>query len=113
EAVVALFGGGHDGTSALATYHRRRDAAFGAMYEFTMGLAAFNPPGVADQQLLRSLVGRPAEIDRFLGIFAGVTPIKQYRSPRNALRLLGLRGLAIIAATHARAWRMSANPQPH
>jgi hypothetical protein len=79
------------------------------MYDFTIDLAGFNPPRRADQQLLASLQGRPAEIDRFLGVFAGVTPIKQYRSPRNALRLLGVRGLAkITTATLGQALHRSA-----
>jgi len=69
-------------------------------YDFTTDLAAFNPPRLVDQHLLVSLHGRQAEIDRFLGVLAGVTPIKQYRSPRNALRLLGARGLAKIAAAN-------------
>jgi len=44
-------------------------------YDFTTDLAAFNPPRLVDQHLLVSLHGRQAEIDRFLGVFAGVTPI--------------------------------------
>jgi 2-polyprenyl-6-methoxyphenol hydroxylase-like FAD-dependent oxidoreductase len=98
EAIAAGLGGGRPLNAALADYQRRRDAALGPMYDFTADLAAFNPPRPADQHLLASLRGRQAEIDRFLGVFAGVTPIKQYRSPRNALRLLGVRGLAKIAA---------------
>ncbi len=93
---------------ALADYQRRRDATLGPMYDFTTDLAAFNPPRLADQHLLASLHGRQAEIDRFLGIFAGATPIRQYRSPRNALRLLGMRGLTkITAATLGQALRGS------
>jgi hypothetical protein len=84
--------------AALADYQRRRDAALGPMFDFTTDLAAFRPPRLADRQLPASLHGRPAEIDRFLGVFAGVTPIRQYRSPRNLLRLLGVRGLARIGA---------------
>jgi 2-polyprenyl-6-methoxyphenol hydroxylase-like FAD-dependent oxidoreductase len=95
--------------AALADYQRRRDAALGPMYDFTIDLAAFNPPRLADQHLLASLHGRPAEIDRFLGVFAGATPIKEYRSPRNALRLLGVRGLAkFTAATLGQALHRSA-----
>lgn len=84
--------------AALADYQRRRDAALGPMYDFTAGLAALGPPRPADRQMLASLSGRPDEIDRFFGVFAGVTPIPQYRSARNVLRLLGVRGLARTAA---------------
>jgi 2-polyprenyl-6-methoxyphenol hydroxylase-like FAD-dependent oxidoreductase len=98
EAITAGLGGGRPLNAALADYQRRRDAVLRPMYDFTTDLAALNPPRLADQHLLASLYGRQAEIDRFLGVFAGVTPIKQYRSPRNVLQLLGVRGLAKIAA---------------
>lgn len=109
EALAAGLGGGRPLHAALADYQRRRDAALAPMYDFTTALAAFSPPRPADQHLLASLHGRPAEIDRFLGVFAGVTPIREYRSPRNVLRLLGVRGLAkITTATFAQALRRSA-----
>jgi 2-polyprenyl-6-methoxyphenol hydroxylase-like FAD-dependent oxidoreductase len=104
ERLAAAVAAGLDSSrqldASLADYQRRRDAAVGPMYDFTADLAAFNPPRPADQQLLASLHGRPAEINRFLGVFAGITPITEYRTVRNALRLLGLRGLAkAITAT--------------
>jgi 2-polyprenyl-6-methoxyphenol hydroxylase-like FAD-dependent oxidoreductase len=106
ETIKAALDGARPISAALADYQRRRDAAFGPMYDFTTDLAAFNPPRPADQQLLASLHGRQAEIDRFLGVFAGATSIRQYRSARNVLRLLGLRGLArITAATIGQALR--------
>ena len=106
EAIAHGFDGTRPLDAALAGYQRRRDAALGPMYDFTTDLAAFHPPRPADQQLLASLHGRPAEIDRFLGVFAGATPLKQYRSARNVVRLLGVRGLARIAtATLGQALR--------
>ncbi len=98
DAVMASLSGSKPLDASLAEYHRRRDAASRAMYDFTTNLAALNAPRVADQRLLASLQGRPAEIDRFLGVFAGITPIQRYRSPANILRLLGLRGVAGVAA---------------
>jgi 2-polyprenyl-6-methoxyphenol hydroxylase-like FAD-dependent oxidoreductase len=98
DAVMASLSGSQPLDASLAEYHRRRDAASRAMYDFTTNLAALNPPRVADQRLLASLQGRPGEIDRFLGVFAGITPIQRYRSPANILRLLGLRGVAEVAA---------------
>ena len=98
EAITAGLDGTRPLHEALADYQRRRDVALGPMYDFTTDLAAFNPPRVADRQMLASLRGRQAEIDRFLGVFAGTTPIRQFRSPRNLLRLVGVHGLAKIAA---------------
>jgi 2-polyprenyl-6-methoxyphenol hydroxylase-like FAD-dependent oxidoreductase len=97
-AIAAGLSGAQPLDAALADYQRRRDATFAPMYDFTADLATFSPPRPIDQQLLASLHGRQAEIDRFLGVFAGATPIQRYRSPRNVLRLLGVRGLAKIAA---------------
>jgi 2-polyprenyl-6-methoxyphenol hydroxylase-like FAD-dependent oxidoreductase len=109
EAIAAGLDGARPLDATLPDYRRRRDAALTPMYDFTTDLAAFNPPRPADQQLLASLHGRQAEIDRFLGVFAGTTSIKQYRSPRNLLRLLGVRGLTKIAsATLGQALRRSA-----
>jgi 2-polyprenyl-6-methoxyphenol hydroxylase-like FAD-dependent oxidoreductase len=109
EAIAAGLNGARPLDATLPDYRRRRDAALTSMYDFTTDLAAFNPPRPADQQLLASLSGRQAEIDRFLGVFAGTTSIKQYRSPRNLLRLLGIRGLTKIAsATLGQALRRSA-----
>jgi hypothetical protein len=72
------------------------------MYDFTVGVAAFRPPRPADRQLLASLQGRQAEIDRFIAVLAGVISPTDYRSPRNLARVLGLRGLAELAATGLR-----------
>jgi hypothetical protein len=52
------------------------------------------------QILLGWLVGRPAEIDRLLGVFAGIVPNQGSFSARNFVRLLGVRraARAVIAA---------------
>jgi hypothetical protein len=55
-------------------------------------------PRLADRRLLASLQGRQAEIDRFIAVFAGVISPADYRSPRNLARVLGVRGLARVAA---------------
>jgi 2-polyprenyl-6-methoxyphenol hydroxylase-like FAD-dependent oxidoreductase len=93
EAVAAGLGGVRPLTAALADHQRRRDAAARPMYDFTVGLAGFAPPRLAQRRLLASLVGRPAEIDRFIGAFAGVIPVEEYFTPGNMLRVLGVRGV--------------------
>lgn len=100
ELLADAIGAGLDGRrpldACLVDYRRRRDAAVAPMYDFTADLTALKPPRPADRQLLASLRGRQAEIDRFLGVFAGTTPMKEYRSLRNVLRLVGVRGLTKI-----------------
>jgi 2-polyprenyl-6-methoxyphenol hydroxylase-like FAD-dependent oxidoreductase len=98
-AIVAGLGGERPLASALADHQRRRDAAIRPMYDFTVRLASFAAPTLGQRRLLASLAGRPAEIDRFIGAFAGVVPPAEYFAPRNVLRILGPRGAAgLIAA---------------
>lgn len=69
------------------------------MYDFTLRLASLTPDPRM-QLLLDSLVGRQTEIDRLLGVFAGIIPIPTYFSTRNFVRLLGVRraARAVLAA---------------
>jgi 2-polyprenyl-6-methoxyphenol hydroxylase-like FAD-dependent oxidoreductase len=97
-AVTAALAEGRPADAYLRTYHRRRDEAVLPMYDLTAGLAALPGLRAAQRQVLLSLRDRPEETRRFLGVFAGVTPADEYRSARNLLRLLGVRGLAAVAA---------------
>jgi 2-polyprenyl-6-methoxyphenol hydroxylase-like FAD-dependent oxidoreductase len=101
-AVVAGLGGARPLRAALAERQRRRDAAIRPLYDFTVRLAEFRPRPV-ERLLLASLAGRPAEIDRFLGAFTGVVPVREYFTPGNVARLLGGRGLLRLAGAAARA----------
>jgi 2-polyprenyl-6-methoxyphenol hydroxylase-like FAD-dependent oxidoreductase len=82
ELLTDAIAGAHEGRStleaALAGYQERRDAAARPMYELTTDLASFGPPDPAFLQLLQALERRPAEIDRFLGVLAGIEPLPEY-----------------------------------
>jgi 2-polyprenyl-6-methoxyphenol hydroxylase-like FAD-dependent oxidoreductase len=95
-ALIAGLGGARPLAACLADYQQRRDAATLPMYDFTIRLASLTPDPRM-RLLLESLVGRQAEIDRLLGVFAGIVPIRTYFSTRNFLRLLGIRGVARAA----------------
>jgi 2-polyprenyl-6-methoxyphenol hydroxylase-like FAD-dependent oxidoreductase len=101
DAIVAGLGGARPLRAALAEHWRRRDQAIRPMYDFTVRLAGF-APRPADRLLLASLAGRPAEIDQFLGVFAGVVPIEEYLAPGNVLRILGGAGLLRLAQATVR-----------
>jgi flavin-dependent dehydrogenase len=92
-ALTTGLGGGAPLAGCLTDYQRRRDAAMLPMYDFTLRLASLTPDP-AMQFLLDSLVGRQTEIDRMLGVFAGIIPIPTYFSTRNFVKLLGIRGAA-------------------
>ncbi|MEN3280602.1 MAG: hypothetical protein V7607_1742 [Solirubrobacteraceae bacterium] len=89
DAVVAGLNGG----TTLAGYQAVRDATALPMYEMTTDLASFSPPRREQEMLVRALEGDQAEIDRFLSVLTGSLPIPEYFTPRNMLRLIGLRGL--------------------
>jgi flavin-dependent dehydrogenase len=89
DAIAAGLTGGEPLESTLAGYRTQRDAAALPMYELTTDLASFGPPPVEHLLLFEALQGRPAEIDRFLGVLAGVIPIPDFFSPTNLQRLLG------------------------
>lgn len=98
-AVIDGLGGSVPLAAALQDYRRHRDAERRPMFQFTLALAALQlDPRI--QLLLDSLGGRQEEVDRFLGVFAGIVPMRKYFTIRNLLRLIGARGLTrtLIAA---------------
>lgn len=93
DAIVDGLGGRRPLDEALSGYWRRRDQRSAPMYDFTLRLASFAPPSRREQALLASLEGRPAEISRFLGMLAGIVPVRDYFAVPSMLHALGLRGL--------------------
>lgn len=72
----------------LPAYGSRRDAAAVPLYDFTTRLARYGPPSLRERLLLRSLRGQPRQIERFLGMFAGTVPVRDFFSTRNLVRLM-------------------------
>jgi 2-polyprenyl-6-methoxyphenol hydroxylase-like FAD-dependent oxidoreductase len=91
-AVVAGLGGPGSLDAALADHGRDRDRAVSAMYDFTVRLSALRPLTAVQRWLFAALRGRPAEVSRFLGAFAGITPIDDYFSFGNAARVIATSG---------------------
>jgi 2-polyprenyl-6-methoxyphenol hydroxylase-like FAD-dependent oxidoreductase len=102
NAVVAGLGGSRPLASSLQEHWRRRDAAIGDMYDMTMRLASYRPPRFGERLVLRSLPGRQADVDRFLGVFAGTVRPSEFSSPRNLIRLLGYRVAAALGGVQDR-----------
>ncbi len=96
DAIAAGFSGRKPIEVALAAYQRERDRAALPMYRLTLQLASFAPPSVAQQVLFTSLMGQPAEIERFFGVISGTVPIQEFFSPSNLLKIVGARGVARI-----------------
>ena len=88
--------------SRLDDYRRRRDTAALPMYEMTADVASIAPPRPEQELLMAALAGRPEEISRFLGVLTGAVAIPSYFSPRNLLRLIGVRGMVTAARSRRR-----------
>ena len=111
DAIGDGLGGRRPLAAALAGYEQARDQAALAMYEFTTELAALGPPRVERQALFAALAGRQAEINRFLGVITGAVPIADYFTPRNLVRLLGVRGMATVMLSRLRQPRPATAPR--
>lgn len=96
SAIAAGLGGTRPLDGAMADYRRARDTAARAMYDFTADLASFAAPSAQERELFAAIAREQAEIDRFLGVFAGAIPMKGYFGIRNGYRLIGARGIARI-----------------
>jgi flavin-dependent dehydrogenase len=79
DAIVA-------GRRAHSSYGRRRDRAVRPVYELTLRLAEL-APSERDRRLARALDGRPAEISKLFGVFAGVVPAWRLLTPGTLARL--------------------------
>jgi 2-polyprenyl-6-methoxyphenol hydroxylase-like FAD-dependent oxidoreductase len=102
DAVVAGLGGTRPLGEALAGYQRARDRAAKPMYDFTARLARLAPPSPAELALFRALSRRQEDADQFVGTLAGAVPLREFMSPGNVIRLVGVRGLARLVLGQAR-----------
>ncbi len=91
---------------ALRHYHQTRDKATRPMYDFTARIAAINPPTPGEMALFRALSQRQEDSDAFFGALAGAVPLREFMSPRNLVRLVGVGGLTKLIAGQARESRM-------
>lgn len=100
-AVVAGLGGSRPLAATLHEHRRRRDRAIRAMYDFTLDLAAFPAPTLAQRHFLAAVASDQGETDRFLGAFAGIVPVDEYFTPAAMLHILGSRGIRKLATAKA------------
>jgi flavin-dependent dehydrogenase len=76
--------------AAMARYRTSRDEHVLPMYEFTLQLAALEPPPAELAQLLEAVHGNPAAMDAFARVNAGVTSPAEFFSDENVARILAL-----------------------
>jgi flavin-dependent dehydrogenase len=101
-AIVVGLGGSVPLRRSLARARQVRDATLGPMFDFTAELAALRGPSRADRRVLEAVHDRPEEVQRFLGVFSGVVPLRRYRSVGNARQLVGWAGLAGLVVDRLR-----------
>src|SRR6266568_5577202 len=93
DAVTDGLGGIRPLGKALGQYHRARDQAARPMYDFTARIAALNPPTPGELALFQALSQRQEDSDAFFGALTGAVPMREFMSPKNMIRLVGVRGL--------------------
>lgn len=74
--------------AAMAEYQKARDAAVGAMYEFTADLATLEPPAPQMQALIGAMAGNPAAMNGFVSAYAGSISPAEYFAPENVDAIL-------------------------
>jgi 2-polyprenyl-6-methoxyphenol hydroxylase-like FAD-dependent oxidoreductase len=102
DAISAGFDGRASLEVALGGYEEKRNREALPMYEFTTQLASLEPLEAEGQMLFASLLGKQAEIDRFLGVLTGAVPMGEYFAPGNLLKIIGIRGTAKIMLSKIR-----------
>ncbi len=90
DVADAVHRGLADGASDehLRVYAERRDEKVMPMYEFTLQMAALEPPPPDLAALLEALQGQPDHINRFLGVLAATVPVTEFMAPENLEHIL-------------------------
>ncbi len=88
-ALHQAFSGARPFDDAMREYQSGRDGAVLPMYEFTAGLASFEPPPPEMQRLLMAVSGDQEAMDGFVRVTAGVTSPAEFFSDENVGRILG------------------------
>ena len=91
--------------AAMSRYERARNRAARPMFDFTTRLARLDPPRPAEQRLFAAIAEQPAQVQRFFGVLTGAVPQRQFFTPGNLVRLVGVRGTARLMLDKARANR--------
>ncbi len=74
--------------AAMSEYRSRRDEQVAAVYEFTLELAALEPPPPELQRLLAAVHGNQEAMDQFARVNAGVESPADFFAPENVERIL-------------------------
>ena len=86
-AIDEWFSGARSFDDAMADYQTTRDNHVLPMYEFTLQLAAMEPPPPEFQQLLAAVHGNQESMDGFARLNAGVTSPAEFFAEDNVARI--------------------------
>jgi flavin-dependent dehydrogenase len=94
EALDAGFTGRLPLDEALRSYQEVRDAAVTAIYDFTLDLAALEPPPPEMQQLIGAMPGNQEAMDGFASVMAGTVSPADFFAPDSVGPILEAAGAA-------------------
>jgi len=87
-ALDQTFDGGRPFHDAMSEYHRARDAAVAAIYDFTTQLATLQAPPEEMQRLLGAVHGNQDAMDAFAGITAGTVSPAEFFDPQHIFGIM-------------------------
>jgi hypothetical protein len=105
NALEAGLGGRRPLGDALAEYQTIRDRDRMPMYDTTLEIASFARSPEEGAILFGALAKSQEHTDQFLGVITGSVSPEEFFSPRNLVRVLGLRGMAKMARLRMRSSR--------
>jgi 2-polyprenyl-6-methoxyphenol hydroxylase-like FAD-dependent oxidoreductase len=105
DALEAGLGGSRPLDEAMADYQTTRDRDRMPMYETTLEIASFSRSPEEGAILFGALAKSQEHTDQFLGVITGSVSPDEFFSPRNLMRVVGLRGMAKMARLRMRASR--------
>jgi 2-polyprenyl-6-methoxyphenol hydroxylase-like FAD-dependent oxidoreductase len=113
DALEAGLGGSRPLDEALAAYQSTRDRDRMPMYETTLEIASFARSPEEGAILFGAVAKSQEHTDQFLGVITGAVSPNEFFSPRNLMRVIGLRGMAKMARLRMRSSRAGdRRPEP-
>jgi 2-polyprenyl-6-methoxyphenol hydroxylase-like FAD-dependent oxidoreductase len=81
----------------LRRYARRRDRETKPSYDLTLNIAKVRALGDAERAMFAAIAADPQASTRFLATISGSRPVKEFFSPGNLIKLVGIRGFLALA----------------
>lgn len=86
----------------LAGYARQRDKQTRQIYDFTVGLASLTPATAAKRRMFAAIAASPQHTSALFGTLNGSLPMRRLFSPKNLIKMVGVRGFLQLSRSRPR-----------